>query len=158
MLFISFELQEDERRSESHRRNEAERFDEETDESDADDFIVDDFGVPIAEKKRKRRPVFTDHALQEGQDIFGVDFDYNEFEQYEEDEYENESADEDEYEEEDRGETRTKKVQRKKVQKKSIFDIYEPSELKRGHFTDLDNHVSWKNFNFIEVKIKICSS
>lgn len=25
--------------------------------------------------------------------------------------------------------------------KKSIFEIYEPSELKRGHFTDLDNEI-----------------
>jgi transcription elongation factor SPT6 len=106
---------------------------------------VDDFGKPIAEKKKRRKLFVGDHALQEGQDIFGVDFDYNEFEQYEEDEYEDESADEDEYEEEgERGERRTKKVQRKKTQKKSIFDIYEPSELKRGHFTDLDNHVRKK--------------
>lgn len=111
-----------------------------SDESDADDFIVDDYGVSIAEKKRKRKPVFTDAALQEGQDIFGVDFDYNEFDNVDEDEYEDESAEEDEYEEEET-EKRTKKASRKKVQKKSIFDIYEPSELKRGHFTDLDNHV-----------------
>lgn len=111
-----------------------------SDESDADDFIVDDDGVPIAEKKRKRRPVFTDAALQEGQDIFGVDFDYDEFDKYDEDEYEDESADEDEYEDEDR-EKRTKKMSQKKVSKKSIFDIYEPSELKRGHFTDLDNRI-----------------
>lgn len=109
-----------------------------SEESDADDFIVDDYGNSISEKKRKRRPVFTDAALQEGQDIFGVDFDYDEFDKYEEDEYEDESADEDEYEEDDR-EKHTKKSQRKKVQKKSIFDIYEPSELKRGHFTDMDN-------------------
>lgn len=149
-----FKFQEDERRSESLRRNESERYDDESDESDADDFIVDDFGVPIAGKKRNRRPVFTDRLLQEGQDIFGVDFDYNEFEQYEVDEYEDESADEDEYEEEERGEKRTKKVQRKKVQKKSIFDIYEPSELKRGHFTDLDNHVSYYYILF-ELKLTI---
>ncbi|KAL7027357.1 hypothetical protein ACKWTF_005413 [Chironomus riparius] len=135
------ETQEDDRRSERSRRQEPERYDDEiSDESDADDFIVDDYGVSIAEKKRKRKPVFTDAALQEGQDIFGVDFDYNEFDAYEEDEYEDESADEDEYEEEDQ-EKRTKKASRKKVQKKSIFDIYEPSELKRGHFTDLDNHI-----------------
>lgn len=111
-----------------------------SEESDADDFIVDDYGVSIAEKKRKRKPVFTDAALQEGQDIFGVDFDYNEFETIDEDEYEDESADEDEYEDDDR-EKRTKKSSRKKIQKKSIFDIYEPSELKRGHFTDMDNLV-----------------
>ena len=109
-----------------------------SEESDADDFIVDDYGNSISEKKRKRRPVFTDAALQEGQDIFGVDFDYDEFDKYDEDEYEDESADEDEYEEDDR-EKQAKKSSRKKIQKKSIFDIYEPSELKRGHFTDMDN-------------------
>lgn len=59
-----------------------------SEESDADDFIVDDYGNSISEKKRKRRPVFTDAALQEGQDIFGVDFDYDEFDKYDEDEYE----------------------------------------------------------------------
>jgi transcription elongation factor SPT6 len=37
-------------------------------------------------------------------------------------------------------EKRPKKI-KKKVMKKSIFDIYEPSELKRGHFTDLDNEI-----------------
>lgn len=138
-LFVGGSDEEDDRRSERSRRIEPERYDEEmSDESDADDFIVDDYGVSIAEKKRKRKPVFTDAALQEGQDIFGVDFDYNEFDAYDEDEYEDESADEDEYEDEDR-EKRTKKSSRKKVQKKSIFDIYEPSELKRGHFTDMDN-------------------
>ena len=40
---------------------EPENFDEElSDESDADDFIVDDDGVPITEKKKKRKPMFTD--------------------------------------------------------------------------------------------------
>lgn len=109
-----------------------------SDESDADDFIVDDEGNSISEKKKKRRPVFTDAALQEGQDIFGVDFDYDEFDKYDDDEYEDEFEEEDEYEDEDQ-EHQAKKTQRKKVTKKSIFDIYEPSELKRGHFTDLDN-------------------
>lgn len=109
-----------------------------SEESDADDFIVDDYGNSISEKKRKRRPVFTDAALQEGQDIFGVDFDFDEFEKDSEDGYADESADEDEYEDDDR-EKQTKKSKRKNVQKKSIFDIYEPSELKRGHFTDMDN-------------------
>lgn len=62
-------------------------------ESDADDFIVDDDGVPLTEKKRKKkRPMFTDASLQEGQDIFGVDFDFEEFEKYDdEEEYEDES-------------------------------------------------------------------
>lgn len=36
-----------------------------------------------------------------------------------------------------------KKAVKKKPTRKSIFEIYEPSELKRGHFTDLDNEVSY---------------
>ena len=36
---------------------------------------------------------------------------------------------------------KVKKAARKKTTRKTIFEIYEPSELKRGHFTDLDNQV-----------------
>lgn len=36
---------------------------------------------------------------------------------------------------------RPKKQQRKKTTKKSIFEVYEPSELKRGFFTDIDNDI-----------------
>ncbi|XP_053670514.1 transcription elongation factor SPT6 [Anopheles nili] len=127
-----------------------EHYDEEEDEeSDADDFIVDDDGVPISDKRKKRRHIFTDASLQEGQDIFGVDFDYDEFEKYD-DEYEEGSEAEDEYEEEQLDQVdrpsgeRSKKAKpaaRKRPLKKSIFEIYEPSELKRGHFTDLDNEI-----------------
>ncbi|KAH8293318.1 hypothetical protein KR018_001078 [Drosophila ironensis] len=132
-----------EHRSERSPR-EADAFDEEDTESDADDFIVDDNGRPIAEKKKKRRPIFTDASLQEGQDIFGVDFDYDDFSKYEEDEYEDDSEG-DEYDEDlaggEEGRVKKKKALKKKVVKKTIFDIYEPSELKRGHFTDLDNDI-----------------
>lgn len=81
--------------------------------------------------------------MQEGQDIFGVDFDYDDFAKYEEDEYEDESEGEeydDDVAEEDRAKSK-KKAPKKKVSKKTIFDLYEPSELKRGHFTDLDNEI-----------------
>ncbi|XP_017064106.1 transcription elongation factor SPT6 [Drosophila eugracilis] len=132
-----------EHRSERSPR-EADAFDEEDSESDADDFIVDDNGRPIAEKKKKRRPIFTDASLQEGQDIFGVDFDYDDFSKYEEDEYEDDTEG-DEYDEElgagDDNRVKKKKALKKKVAKKTIFDIYEPSELKRGHFTDMDNEI-----------------
>ena len=50
-------------------------------ESDPDDFIVDESGQPIATKK-KHKVKHSDAALQEAQDIFGVDFDFTEFEQY----------------------------------------------------------------------------
>ncbi|XP_015605093.1 transcription elongation factor SPT6 isoform X2 [Cephus cinctus] len=139
---------EDERRSERSHRPEAETFDEEGSEgeySDADDFIVDDDGRPIAERRKRKKHIFSDAALQEAQDIFGVDFDYDEFGKYGEEDYEEEEEDEeDEYVDDDGdGERprRPKKQPKKKPTKKSIFEIYEPSELKRGHFTDMDNEI-----------------
>lgn len=132
-----------ERRSERSNKEHDTYEEEEESDSDADDFIVDDEGRPIAEKKKKRKPIFTDASLQEGQDIFGVDFDYDDFAKYDEDEYEDESEGEDYDEdiaEEDRGKSK-KKPPKKKISKKTIFDLYEPSELKRGHFTDLDNEI-----------------
>lgn len=116
--------------------------DDEDEESDADDFIVDDDGNPISDKRKKKKHIFTDASLQEGQDIFGVDFDYDEFEKYDDDEYEDESEGDD-YEDEPNEERskKPKKQTRKKTTKKTIFDIFEPSELKRGHFTDLDNEI-----------------
>lgn len=52
---------EDENRSEPAAPREVEYDDENEDmESDADDFIVDDDGRPIAERKKKRKPMFAD--------------------------------------------------------------------------------------------------
>ncbi|XP_055593404.1 transcription elongation factor SPT6 [Uranotaenia lowii] len=150
-----FDLSGDEE-DEHHTKNEGQRetraadvenFDEEDDdESDADDFIVDDDGVPISDKRKKKKHIFTDASLQEGQDIFGVDFDYDEFDKIDDDEYEDDSEGDDEYEDDgpEAGEERArrpKKQTRKKIMKKTIFDIFEPSELKRGHFTDMDNEI-----------------
>ncbi|XP_014483387.1 PREDICTED: transcription elongation factor SPT6 isoform X1 [Dinoponera quadriceps] len=139
------EITEDERRSERSHRPEVENFEEGSDEgeyTDADDFIVDDDGRPIAEKRKKKKPIFSDAALQEAQDIFGVDFDYDELGKYGEEDYEeDEEEEEDEYLDEEvdaERPRRPKKQQKKKTTRKSIFEIYEPSELKRGHFTDLD--------------------
>ncbi|KAH0952476.1 hypothetical protein HN011_000116 [Eciton burchellii] len=139
---------EDERRSERSHRPEADTFEEGSDEgeyTDADDFIVDDDGRPITEKRKKKKPIFSDAALQEAQDIFGVDFDYDEFGKYGEDyEEEEEEEEEDVYLDEDvdtERPRRPKKQVKKKTTRKSIFEIYEPSELKRGHFTDMDNEI-----------------
>lgn len=145
-ICLSHQDEESRRSVAGHHPQEIQNFDEEgeTDESDADDFIVDDDGNPLEKKKRTRR-IFNDAHLQEGQDIFGVDFDYDEFEKYDEDSYGEESEGEDEYEEEGgdiEKERRPRKGSKKKTAKKSIFEIYEPSELKRGHFTDLDNEVN----------------
>ncbi|XP_071094189.1 transcription elongation factor SPT6-like [Haliotis cracherodii] len=119
---------------------------EEEEESDVDDFIVDEEGKPISKGKKKKHIIHSDSALQAAQDIFGVDFDFEEFAQYGEEEDE-EDMEEEVYEEEDEiegedGETRIRvKKPRKKASKKSIFEVFEPSELERGHFTDTDNQI-----------------
>jgi len=113
---------------------EEERYSEEEEEyeEDIDDFIVDADGRPIHGKKKKRKAIYTDAALQEAQDIFGVDFDYDDFQQ-----------EGDLYEEDEEGHKATAdgKPQKKRSQRKTIYDVYEPSELERGHFTDYDEQV-----------------
>ncbi|XP_077150467.1 transcription elongation factor SPT6 [Ranitomeya variabilis] len=119
-----------------------EEEEEEDEESDIDDFIVDDDGQPLKKPKwRKKLPGYADAALQEAQEIFGVDFDYEEFEKYNEDD---EEMEEYEYEDEEAdGETRVrpKKTAKKRVSRRSIFEIYEPSELESSHLTDQDNEI-----------------
>ncbi|OAD54023.1 Transcription elongation factor SPT6 [Eufriesea mexicana] len=117
--------EEDEEKSEVSHRGEMEGFDEDESE-DEDDFIVDGDGIPITEKRKKRKPIYSDAALQEAQDIFGIDFDYDEFGKYGEDEFEEEEEEEeDEYihdEIEDRP-RRSKKHFKKKGTRQSIFEI-----------------------------------
>ncbi|KAF7404787.1 hypothetical protein HZH66_003693 [Vespula vulgaris] len=138
---------EEERRSERSHRPEVETLEEEGSEGDDDmnDFIVDEDGRSLAEKRMKKKPIFSDAALQEAQDIFGVDFDFDEFGKFGEEDYEEEEEEEedDEYLDDDADERprRSKKQFNNKSTRKSIFEIYEPSELKRGHFTDLDNEI-----------------
>lgn len=141
-LFQGSGDEDEEERSEVNHRGEVERYDEE-ESDDEDDFIVDGDGIPITEKRRKKRPIYTDAALQEAQDIFGIDFDYNEFGKYEEDEFEEEEEEDDEYIRDDAEDRprRSKKHLKRKSTRKSIFEVYEPSELIRGHFTDVDNEI-----------------
>ncbi|KAK2165049.1 hypothetical protein LSH36_55g00040 [Paralvinella palmiformis] len=117
---------------------------EEGDESDYDDFIVDDEGQPIS-KMKKKKLVHNDVQLQEAQDIFGVDFDFDDFEQYDEDYEEDEEEEEDEYEDEEDvdGEVRPKqkKTPKRKQRGKSIYQLIEPSELERGFHTDVDQEI-----------------
>lgn len=63
---------------------------------------MDDEDRPLTDKRKKKKPIFADHTLQEAQDIFGVDFDYDDFEKYEDQYYEGEEdEEEDEYEDEE---------------------------------------------------------
>eukprot|EP00069_Balaena_mysticetus_P000124 bmy_00116T0 len=146
-----------------------EEEEEDDEESDIDDFIVDDDGQPLKKPKwRKKLPGYTDayrisagaafvsshrnlghlpfalthRALQEAQEIFGVDFDYDEFEKY--NEYDEELEEEYEYEDDEaEGEIRVrpKKTTKKRVSRRSIFEMYEPSELESSHLTDQDNEI-----------------
>ncbi|KFO25570.1 Transcription elongation factor SPT6 [Fukomys damarensis] len=120
-----------------------EEEEEDDEESDIDDFIVDDDGQPLKKPKwRKKLPGYTDAALQEAQEIFGVDFDYGEFEKY--NEYDEELEEEYEYEDDEtEGEIRVrpKKTTKKRVSRRSIFEMYEPSELESSHLTDQDNEI-----------------
>lgn len=126
----------------------------------------------MTEKRKKRKPIFNDATLQEAQDIFGVDFDYDDFEKYDDEYYEEEEDEEDEYEDEEQRSARlafclliirarrcfwfditpivvmfrrAKKQQRKKRKQKSIYELYEPSELERAGLTEEDNRIRNKD-------------
>jgi transcription elongation factor SPT6 len=123
---------------------------ERSDDSDEDNFIVDDDDRPIAPRVRKKKSHrFTDEALQQAQDIFGVDFDFDEVQRYDEsgDYEEADEEDIDDYEEGDtlnesqRSERAKKSTRKRRSARKSIFEIYEPSELERSHLTKLDNDI-----------------
>ena len=99
--------------------------------------------------RKKKHHIFSDSARQAAEDIFGVAFDYDDFEGYGEDE-EEDDEEEDEYDsdmdadldDEERQRKRDKKKGRKKKKPaKSIFELYEPKELELRHFTDLDNEI-----------------
>lgn len=105
---------------------------------------MDDDGKPIA--KTKKKAIFEDEGLEAARDIFGCDFDYGEFEQYEDyDEAEDEEEEDDEDYEEDEEvegkERRHRRKERRKPIKKSIYEVFEPSELERGHLTDQDHEI-----------------
>ncbi|XP_073421622.1 transcription elongation factor SPT6 [Dendrobates tinctorius] len=119
-----------------------EEEEEEDEESDIDDFIVDDDGQPLKKPKwRKKLPGYADAALQEAQEIFGVDFDYEEFEKYNEDDEEMEEYEYEDEEADGEARVRPKKTAKKRVSRRSIFEIYEPSELESSHLTDQDNEI-----------------
>lgn len=110
------------------------------DESDSDDnFIVDDNDQPINKKPKKKGVRYTDSAMQQAQEVFGVDFD---FEDLEDDGYEDERYDEDYEEDDEAGEARQR---RRRAGRKTIYDVYEPAELERSHMTNFDLQVRTKD-------------
>ncbi|XP_045599264.1 transcription elongation factor SPT6 [Procambarus clarkii] len=147
-IFEGSDDEEEEGASAPHPPQQPETYasEEEEEESDGEEnFIVDDEGKPIA--KQKRKAVFEDEGLEAARDIFGCDFDYGEFEQYEdwEEREDEEEDDDDDYEEDEEGgegrEHRRGRKERRKQVKKTIYEVFEPSELERGHLTDQDHEI-----------------
>merc|ERR1712126_36704 len=68
-----------------------------SDGEDIGGFIVDEQGRPIERKKAKKKHIFEDSQRQLAEDIFGVAFDYDEFDQY----AGSEESESDEYDEEE---------------------------------------------------------
>lgn len=116
-------------------------IDESESEEDVDDFIVDDEGNPINRHTKKKRRIpgtLQDSALMEAQDIFGLDFDFDEFEKYGRDDFSSEEEEEDYEDDTEDGAPRRPK---KKSTKKSIYEVFEPSELEKGMLTNKDNEI-----------------
>ncbi len=117
------------------------------DSEDVNDFIVDEDGQPIKRDRRKKKHhIFEDSARQAAEDIFGVAFDYDEFDRYNDDEdYDSEDEEEEEMEEDEEGgaapRPAKKKRGKKKKPSKTIFEMYEPHELAMRHFTEQDNEI-----------------
>ncbi|CAD6234366.1 GSCOCG00001857001-RA-CDS, partial [Cotesia congregata] len=102
-----------------------------------------------AEKENIAKSIFEDDAddnkkvnflfpLEEAREIFGVDFDYNQFDQN------NQKDDDDDGNEEEEEEEGTRKCQRKSTAK-TIFEVYEPIELKKAFLTDVDQQIRVKD-------------
>merc|ERR1711976_891237 len=111
------------------------------DESDdPDDFIVDADGKPLrTERKKKKTHLFQDEERQMAEDIFGVKFDYGEFEQYGDEEEMEEDYEEDL--EDLEPEEREMRMKKKKGKRKTIFEMYEPAELEMRQLTEQDNEI-----------------
>ena len=63
-------------------------------------------------------------ALQEAQDIFGLDFDFGEFDKYAQEGYSDQEESDDQYEDEySDGESQAQRRRKNKVQKKTIYDV-----------------------------------
>jgi len=110
------------------------------DEDDVNDFIVDEEGKPIEKKKSKKRHIFEDSQRQLAEDIFGVAFDYEEFEQYE-GSGGDETEEEEDYDEDDPPAERKRREKKRGKKGTTIFDIFDPYELAKGHYTDTDQEI-----------------
>ena len=113
-----------------HLGNQENEDQEEDEESDADSFIVDDEQRDDeGGKSRSKKSAYMDPTLQEAQDIFGVDFDFNM--------YDDDDQGDDRYEEGDE-EYGGARPSGKKV---NILEFIEPAELHKAYMTEKDEEI-----------------
>ncbi|KAM3183126.1 hypothetical protein ACTXT7_010963 [Hymenolepis weldensis] len=121
---------------------EAKSDDEENEDSDdMGDFIVDTVNEERG-AKRKRQIVHSDPNLQEAQEIFGVDFDFDEFDQR--GDQESDESGESDYEDEDDEEAvlrRRQKREAKVASHDALYDIFDPSDLERKFYRPEDERI-----------------
>ncbi|CAH8495495.1 unnamed protein product [Schistosoma mattheei] len=120
---------------------------EEEDEDDMGDFIVDDrTGAPPT--RPSKRIVHKDAALQQAQNIFGVDFDLSEFEAFRKsrvggDDYSDES--EYEYSDEEEGSKGRRSKHRRApsnlVMDDRVYELFDPSDLERAYYSQADERI-----------------
>nr|CDS26732.1 transcription elongation factor spt6 [Hymenolepis microstoma] len=115
--------------------------DENEDSDDMGDFIVDTVNEDRG-GKRKRQFVHSDPSLQEAQEIFGVDFDFDEFDQQRD--QESDDSGESEYLDEDSEETMVRRRQKREANVAShdvLYDIFDPSDLERKFYRPEDERI-----------------
>lgn len=114
---------------------------------DMGDFIVDDrTGAPPT--RPSKRIVHKDAALQQAQNIFGVDFDLSEFEAFRKsrvggDDYSDES--EYEYSDEEEGSKARRSKHRRApsnlVMDDRVYELFDPSDLERAYYSQADERI-----------------
>ncbi|CDS40561.1 transcription elongation factor spt6 [Echinococcus multilocularis] len=121
----------------------APKSDDEGEESDGmDDFIVDDAAPDGRGARQKRQIVHKDPSLQQAQNIFGVDFDFEDFEQF--GGQSSEVSEESDYEDEDNdvGERRRKaKRELKMAPQGRIYELFDPTDLARNFYSPEDERI-----------------
>ncbi|CAH8839646.1 unnamed protein product [Trichobilharzia szidati] len=120
--------------------------DEEEEDDDMGDFIVDDrTGAPPS--RPSKRIVHKDAALQQAQNIFGVDFDMSEFEAFRKPRTGDDYSEESEYEysdEEEGSKARRQKHRRppsSHVMDDRVYELFDPSDLERAYYSQADERI-----------------
>ncbi|VDN09930.1 unnamed protein product, partial [Dibothriocephalus latus] len=125
----------------------AAKSDDEGEESDdMGDFIVDDNAAAAAGGRQKRHVIHKDPALQQAQDIFGVDFDFEEFEQYDQERLSDVSSASEDYDYDEDDDTSVARAGKRKRAAKAashdkVYELFDPSDLARAFYSPQDEKI-----------------